>query len=329
VPIRVTCRRTAAAVEVGGKTVARSDGGVVLVVLNKAGQVVERTVAAPEDGLRVPFNRRAFPAYRLVAGPECDAVGNRGWVDVSERARGGRLLLRIDDYAPYDAQIELELEDAGPLAPRLAETAGRGRPSLEVGRQTAGVTRATLLVNDAGEFAVMAVDLGGAPRRARVRAHVDRDEARRALVCSMPLGGRAFFESDEQQAALLPLGREGEAYFGPGWHGPERDGPLDFRWTAASEAAVLLPLARTYPLGVRLALSVPPERGETWAELILNGTPLGRHALRPGWQSVEWSAPASAWVAGLNTLRVRSALGKESGGRALGVAISQIRLTRH
>jgi hypothetical protein len=272
-------------------------------------------------------------------------------------AAGGRVLGRIDDFKPFEAHLVVYLARDRPLSPRLGEVAGRGVPHLEVrdfenavGRPDAGllavldadgvprqawaaarhVARVEVRVDDQGESSAFALDLGGVPERALARGRVDLDNPKRAQVCALLAGGAELLGDDAQPWARLALGPDGAGYFGDGWHAPERDGPDEFRWTAAPEAELLLPLARIGTIRVQV-LARPPEDALPAGTIDLR---LGRvtteaRALRPGWASYEWTVPASAWRLGTNPVIVRTTplRGPTSRDpRALGVAVGQIRL---
>ncbi len=314
--LQASCRSAAASVDLAGKALTRAEDGAAYVVLNAAGQVVERGTTGEVDGLRVPFARRAFPVYRLTGGPDCAAVGNAGVVDVSRVAASGRLLVRIDDREAYDARVELELDAPQPLVPRLTQVEGPGRPELETSDEGAGRTRTTLSVNDRGAFSVMVLDLGGAPRAARVSARVDRDDPRRALVCGVPVGGYFLLAAGEARAALS-LGRDGESYLGTGWGELDRAGPLEFRRLSGGEAEILLPLLDARPSGIEVTgMAALPDRG---VDILVNGIAFEPQRLSAGWQSVSWDTPADAWRSGLNVVSVRG---------APGMAVARVRLGR-
>jgi hypothetical protein len=355
VALRALCRGGAVAIETGGRRVAGAPAGGVAVAVNTMGRVVERLVARPGAELWVPFTRRAFPLYRLTRTPSCLDVGGRGWVDVSTIATQGRVLGKIDDARPFEASLVLYLGSARPLRPRLAETYGRGKPrvtSEEFVRSAPGadaelrqaltadglgagpllaqpfVSRLEVTVNDEGESAAAALDLGGVPALAFARAHVDRNEPRRAGVCGLPAGGVDLLAVE--RTATLSLGSDGAALMGAGWHDPERDGPVEFRWTAEPEAELLLPLANAGPLLVRVqAMAGPAATSEAQhLGLRVNGVDAGERTLGAGWGRYEWMVPAAAWRRGLNVVGLRSSpLVRPTGeARRLGLAVSVVEI---
>lgn len=139
---------------------------------------------ALDDG-GAPFPPRAFPLFRLRSLPECAALGDGAWQDVSALARGGVLLARLDNFEPFEARLRLRAWDAPAAAPRIERVAGRGRPRVEL-RDPArpGAPREVdVRIDDGGDFALLRVGWEGAPRRVEAQAAVDRPEPRRARVC--------------------------------------------------------------------------------------------------------------------------------------------------
>jgi hypothetical protein len=361
VALRAVCQGDGGLVEVGGKVVARIDGGVAVAIGNRAGRILERLELASEDGFVVPFSRRAFPLYRLVRGPVCADIGNRGNVDVSVQAGEGRVLGIIDDVRPFDARLILYLARDRPLSPRFSWGRGRGDPEIAVVEFAAdegsdadlrraleqdrvppdqplakerSVTRVEVGVNDRGESAAFAIDLGGVPRRALAAARVDRDEPGRARLCALPVGDAPLFADPQAQVARIPLGVEGSPHFGAGWHPFESDGPMDFRWTSSGEGEVVFSLARVGTLSVEARAMPPAEPGPVGLATLalrVNGHDAGSRPLQPGWRRYEWTVPEEAWRMGANQLlfhvsRLRPPT--KADNRALGVAIGRLRLQR-
>ena len=346
--LRALCRGGGGVVEVGGRSVARSDPGRAAAVLNARGRVLERYELEVGEAL-VPFNRRAFPLYRLTGDRRCQEIGNRGFVDVSALA-SAQLLARVDNVRPFDAQLTLYVGRDRPFAPRLAWFQGRGAPrfdaigfgpeqatalaqSLErdgLGRGQAlsrerHVARLEVTINDGGESAALDFGLGGVPRRMLAAARVDRDEPRRATLCALPTGV-PLFSDPTRRAQGIPMGQEGTPYLGAGWRPPELEPPMQFRWTAGSEAEVLLPLAHADVTA--LQLRVRPGPGASSLTLVVDGRPLGSRALTAGWADYEWPVPANLCRIGENQLLLRVSGARPPDGGALELAVSRLRLQR-
>ena len=333
-PIRLIARKDGALVEVNGRVAARVDSGIAAAVVLPTGRVLDRYELDADDGLRVPFGGRAFPLFRMAGGPACADVGNRGFVDVTYTVADGRILGRIDNFRPFDARFVLYAARDRPLAPRLVEAVGRvpvvdvrilEGASLLHGLESDGlgrthplaaarfVARVDVRVNDQGESSAFSIDLGGRPSLALVKATVDRDNPRRGQVCAVPVGGADFFASPADRWARVPLGPDGAPFLGSGWRGPERDGPVEFRWIDGTEAELLAPLARTDAMAIRLLARAAPGAASPAVAIAVNGRPLGSRALGRDWSACEWVTPREVWRLGLNEVVLRASAGAAVG----------------
>src|SRR6185503_14270069 len=143
--------------------------------------------------------------FRLSKVTSCQDIGNIGWQDVTDVAGDGRLLIRIDNYRPFDSVVvvyaahqsaksfsPLLAASQGPEAPSMTVTSFHGtdatlaaavqREHLAQGDRLAGkstVQRIELKVNDRGDFSWSALDLGGHPDIVLARASVDLNDPRR------------------------------------------------------------------------------------------------------------------------------------------------------
>jgi hypothetical protein len=304
-----------------------------------------------------PIDMSPFPLFRLARVTSCQDIGNAGWQDITGIARDGRLLVRIDNYRPFDSVVVLyagqRLGTGG--RPLLAASHGPEQPSMAVAmfgaadssklaaaeqgdnlatpdrlEREATVQRIELKVNDRGDFSWSALDLGEQPDIVLARASVDLNNPRRASLCGW--SGRDLFESGPDER--VPFGSAGENSFGAGWHGAERssDG-VDFRWTSAREGEVLVPLTKVGTVTVRVRASPFAYQGAPPQELALkiNGETLPSHPMQNGWRTYEWTVPAGMWRHGFNRLAVRAsnlaspaAVGSSSDTRTLGVAVSDL-----
>ena len=83
----------------------------------------------------------------------------------------------------------------------------------------------------------------------------------------------------------MPFGAEGVTSFGMGWHDVERsnDG-VEFRWTSARDAEVLVPVAATGNIQVRLRVSPfeYPRAPQTTVTLKVNSAELASRPLVRG-----------------------------------------------
>ena len=311
-----------------------------------------------------PIDMSALPLFRMVRIAGCHDVGNTDWQDISDTPPGdGRLLVRIDNYRPFEARVTLYAgagasgwETAepllaisrGPQPSRVTVDAFEGPDSaaLRAALKQDGVTapgrllkqprvrRIGVTVNDQGDFSWSALDLRTRPDVLMVRAVVDLNNPKRATVCGW--SGQDLFESGDVEH--ISLGRDGETLFGTGWHASEQpDAGALFRWTAAKAADVLVPLAQTGTIRVRVR-ALPfdyPGAAPHALSLTLNGVTFPAQAMAANWAIYEWTVPESAWRSGFNRLLiVSSTLGSPASDhhstdtRQLGVAVSELTLIR-
>src|SRR6185295_6826087 len=100
---------------------------------------------------------------------------------------------------------------------------------------------------------------------------------------------------------------------GEGWHAPERDGAITFRW-ADSPATLRLPLDHAAPLRVQIRLhafaypNAPTQtltidaNGHTCAPADPAAPGAAPGVVPGGWQTVECTLAAGTWRAGVNTV---------------------------
>jgi transmembrane protein TMEM260 (protein O-mannosyltransferase) len=306
----------------------------------------------------VAIDMSPLPLFRLIKVTTCQDIGNAGWQDITNVARDGRLLIRIDNYRPFDSVVVLYTGQPsltngrpllaashGPEAPSMAVTTFHGGDAklaaavqqdalVQADRleREPNVQRVELKVNDRGDFSWSALDLGGHPDVVLARASVDLNNPRRASVCGW--SGRDLFESGLEER--LPLAPSGENSFGAGWHGPEISNEgVDFRWTSAREAEVLIPLTRlgTVTVRVRAAPFSYPGSSATTIALKVNAETLAERRMQPGSGFYEWTVPAELWHEGFNRLAIAASkltspasVGQSADTRMLGVAVSELSL---
>jgi hypothetical protein len=209
--ISVTADRDQAVVSIDGIERVRTGRGVAVVLVDPRGGIGTYTLDGSRD-LRVPFDMRAMPLFRVTGTVACNDVGNAGWQDISGAA-ARQMAIRIDNYRPFLSTTTLYLAGESPAAPQLTEVGGRGVPRMSVQtfrtadagdrerlRQAAltdhletlaalaagpFVSRVELAVNDEGDYRAMRVDFGVVPTRTFVRATVDLNNPRRATVCGI------------------------------------------------------------------------------------------------------------------------------------------------
>jgi len=291
-----------------------------------------------------PIDMTDRAVFRLVRRVPCDAVGNLGWRDVTDAARDGQLLVRVDNYRPFDSTVVIYAGgvDAATV-PALIASTGPQRPDFSVvtfrlDRQDEkqksqllaalardGVTETARIlaqpvvrrlewrVNDQGQFSQSAVALAGSTEVAIARATVDLNNPLRATLCGWP-GEQFFVNRAREDVALTP---DGDRLFGQGWSDAEPAGADSFlRRITQDDAEVIVPLARTGRIMVRVRArtTASAPAGETSLVLTVNGVPLAPHAVASDWQIQQWDVPAARWNKGFNRVTI--------GGRHAMVSVS-------
>jgi hypothetical protein len=273
-----------------------------------------------------------LPLYRVVSASECADIGNTGWRDVTDVARDGSLMIRIDNYRPFEATVSiLAGVEPGAGAPELVIAQGPVRPTLSwtsasrpydwpPAVQSAGlpnVARADLRVNDRGDSSIAWLRWPSPPSRVWARAVVDLDNPRRAVLCNWSRAD--FFHAS--RTASVPLAEQGDPFFGQGWQAPEamNEGG-HMRRTAGAYAEILVPLPEPRAIRVRLHARALGTVERHPISIRINGHRMAVKPMAHVWTTFEWDVPAGMWRDGLNRLTV------ESGDPAfdVGLALSQL-----
>ena len=148
------------------------------------------------------------------------------------------------------------------------------------------------------------------------------------------LSANRFLGDPLRPYGRVDIGSDNEWLLEEGWHGPERDGAISYRW-AASPAIVLIPLDRTAPLTVQVrlhAFGYPGSTGQTLT-LHLNGHTFGPSAVHDSWETVEFATGADVWRSGVNRLRLDfgsthtpAEVGLGADARPLAAAVDYVRV---
>ncbi len=319
------------------------------------------TKPADQPGEVAAAGRHRFALYRLVRAERCIPVSSQGLTDITNLASGGRISGTLDAGTARAAELVIYVARARPMRPRLTAVSAQLEPLFIVERVRAGtaddtalhaalarggiassrrparddlVYRVALRPSAASGGILFRIDLGGLPRWA-VASVPAATTGPSATLCAAPPSEDELF-GDRNRAAPISLGSR--TLFGDGWHSPERAGtPDEFRWTAAPEAELLVPLARSGP--VRLRIRARPgapvdESGSTLAVRV-NDHQLPAHPLRRRVSQYEWIIPAAALRAGVNQVFLQSSqltvparVGDSRDGRRLGVRVSGVTLER-
>lgn len=330
--VRVAVRDTDATIEVDGQPVVQARGG--LAVAEMGSRLWDTYVLSPGNGLRPPLDTSRRPLFQVtgVNGPDtCTEVGDGRWRRLADPGSTGRLVGRIDNVRPFDAQwvvylaadhqlsvrllswfgpqeptLKVEVFAPGPdaqrLRARLAEDALAAAPEL---LSAPSVTRIGVRVNDEGQSTSFRVALGGRPRTGWGRAITDQQTPQRGTICALP---PELLEPDAQSGrADVYVGPGGDWMFGPGWRGASRTSVGFHRVLGGAEGRLLLPLTAPPPIAVRM--SVEPIGGDALVGLTINGGPpiWASRVATPGWNDLQWTLDATQWGTGLNevTIQVR------------------------
>jgi hypothetical protein len=276
-----------------------------------------------------PIDMAPLPLFRATRRTSCLTLGNAGWRDISGIPSDTRLVLRVDNYRPFESQALLYVGTRvdGP-PPALVVAQGPGAPTVSVrtfrtahpneasdlsamltGDGMTGearllaipvVHRLELRVNDNGESETAALTLGTRPDLTLMRVSVDLNNPMRASVCGW--AGKDLLQGRREES--VPIGEEGRAFFGQGWLGADATSIGDVRWTSSADSEVLLPVGRTAPQ--RLTLRVKPfgDPAVLPRELVptLNGKALAGRPLEGGWRDYAWELPAGSVHEGFNRL---------------------------
>jgi len=148
------------------------------------------------------------------------------------------------------------------------------------------------------------------------------------------LSANRFLSDPLRPYGRVDIGSDNEWLLEEGWHGPERDGAISYRW-AASPAIVLIPLDRTAPLTVQVrlhAFAYPGSTGQTLT-LHLNGHTFGPSAVHDSWETLEFATGADVWRSGVNRLRLDfgsthtpAEVGLGADARPLAAAVDYVRV---
>lgn len=305
------------------------------------------------QGLR--FERvEECPLFRLIGVETCADVAAGRWADLTSPGSGGRLSGRLRPGSTAAAELVIYAARERALSPRLTASAAVQEPvfivdrldrvedgaELEAAIARDGIPlpprpedtiyRLALRASGASSQLIFRIDFGGLPSWTVAAVQGVDGAMASATICPFPLAERALFDNPKRVETV----RVGdETFFGDGWHAPERVGtPDEFRWTAARDAEVMIPMPRESAVRLRFRArpGAPPEASPTLAVRV-NETQLMAQPMRSGESEYEWAIPAAALREGINQIFIQSSLltvprrvGESR--RRLGVAVQALTL---
>jgi hypothetical protein len=149
------------------------------------------------------------------------------------------------------------------------------------------------------------------------------------------LSTNRFLADPLRPYSRVDIGNDDDWLIGEGWHAPEKDGAIGYRW-ASSPATLRIPLDHAAPLRLQVRVhsfaypGAPPQS----LELRANGNPCSTLPVTPDWQTVECTLDRTAWRAGVNDLELRFGylqrpvdVGMGGDSRPLAAAIDWVRIS--
>jgi len=171
------------------------------------------------------------------------------------------------------------------------------------------------------------VATGGVPAHVFARLTGDNVKATADVVS---VNTRGLLRSPDRRSQVLQMGRDAQAQLtGDGWSRVDWDGAGPLRWMIASEARLMLPVARAPVTRVRVQALRDDRSPATTVSLRINRALLPAQPLQPGWHIYEWDVPDGAVSEGTNEASILiDRLSVEPVGRVggRGVAVSDVQL---
>jgi hypothetical protein len=289
--------------------------------------------------------------WRVVDYAPCAQMG-ASWTDVSALATSGQISVRVSDSAvragvilycafhgPTSTSdlVRLQNGSRSGLSGRLEQwdlTRSNDRDRLSVAAQSDGIDLASW-ENDSAVVLRIAVERGTGDKLPTlsfgvqpeyVAAHLEAPvrwpnsvAVCRSTVSQVVVG----YANAPRTASFDMLGR---AWIRHGWHDPEKEGDVAFRWTSEARADARFFAVRPEPLLVTLGLMPIAGSAREQLRVSMNGRPLPRDAT----SADTWQVPAETLHSGDNTLTLEAPVvtGPPGDQRRLGLKVSSIVLRR-
>ena len=352
-----------------GHRLETSDGAVI-VGLNPDGTLRETQVVDRYTRNGVPLDQRNqgfgvahigdLSLFRLLEPGRCETIRPNEWTDVGSFARAGKLSASLSGSAslkiyvgrqdPLGPSLTFTTKDSGlTLDAQLIGSGDEERATIRDALAGVAVDNAAALSDSAYVYSLMvestvsgetaadfALVFGGVPDFAVAYRGTPVGDEGSCRVCTATLGYDGLLGDPARKAEPIDWTRTGhDEMLGVGWSGRS---PKPTRW-AATTAELLLPLWRRDPLRLSIEArpddgpQAPPNMAPNTMELIVNGKPRGRQAIRRGWRRYEWELPSSILSAGLNQafLHIRSprdSNGPDGPRRQQAIEVREITMTR-
>ena len=151
------------------------------------------------------------------------------------------------------------------------------------------------------------------------------------------LAANRFLGDPTRPYGRVDIGAGDELMLGDGWHDPERDGAITFRWVS-TPATLLVPLDHAASLTVQVrakAFNYPGASPQSLSAYV-NGTLVAAGLTAPpDWTTIEFVTEERAWRAGVNRLQLQFAratrpadVGLGGDPRPLAAAVDYIRVQK-
>ena len=246
------------------------------------------------------------------------------WADVTGALASGGVVAHV----PAGQAMAMQIAADRPLQPRVVDRSTDGVqvdivPAVDKPLDLYRYTYWIELRATGRSSARVYLALGGVPRRALARM-----ASPGAAASLTAVDYQGLLRTPDRVSEVLVMSRDEQSQLvGTGWSRVDADPGGPFRWMTATEARVLMPLARAGARRIRIQ-AFREAVGPSSIRLALDGVALPWQPLRSGWQAYEWELPADlALVGPVDAAVIVDALpAPVSGAIPRAVAIAEISL---